>query len=175
MSTYTLCRASSPITNTSPHRPFTIWTLVNNDGNYLNESQARSASHLSHTIAMSVISEKRSAKLRRADMEAIHCNEQTSNISSALDSISELFGDKEQIPIIGNENLDRHLQTLAQLIVSFGGGRRPNAFPHYTSEWILRLATPTHPNSSLSRIDDRVIVIVYKENLLCFSRIKKER
>lgn len=67
---------------------------------------------------MSVIIEKRSAKLRRADIEAIHCNEQTNNISSALDSISDLIGDKEEKPIIGNENLDRHLQTLAQLISS---------------------------------------------------------
>jgi hypothetical protein len=34
---------------------------------------------------------------------------------------------------------ERAMTVHALSAVSFGGGRRPNAFLHYTSEWILRL------------------------------------
>jgi hypothetical protein len=43
------------------------------------------------------------------------------------------------------------------------------------SEWILRLAAPTHPNRSLSRIDDRVIVIVNKEKFIMLFTNKKAK
>lgn len=68
LSTFSLCRASSSVTDFIAYRPFTIWTLLNNDSNQVTESQARWVSRLFQSIALAVIKEGQNVRLKKADV-----------------------------------------------------------------------------------------------------------
>ncbi|KAF9895585.1 hypothetical protein BX616_009352, partial [Lobosporangium transversale] len=117
LQSYLLCRAWGPLTPSHLMQPYSIFTLVSN---YSSEKGAgRAAAHLFNQIAVSVLSKKEFAKLEHSVLqESLALCKKPSQISEILSSINTEFNGEQTIPIIGNEELNRNLKELAQLLVS---------------------------------------------------------
>ncbi|GAB5586184.1 hypothetical protein Unana1_01084 [Umbelopsis nana] len=120
-STYSLCRASSTLTNDHMCQPYTIFTLADNDNGH-DYSDGRMISLLFREIACSVLrsSQESRASLQRSFVLELqkHCNLDRT-IRDKLGSILDLYGNNEaDIPIIGNVTLNNILQTLSHKLAT---------------------------------------------------------
>lgn len=117
-STYTLCRASSELTDLHTYRPYTIWTLDNAGSSVPVESQEKHASRLFQIIALAVIRDGREATLLKSDVQQIIQNCQSGAVLKVFEEILEMFSvDQMSAKIINNEVLEINLQKLAVIVV----------------------------------------------------------
>jgi hypothetical protein len=121
-STYFRCRASSSRTNSHTVRPYTIFALADYDNGH-DESDGRTGSLLFRSIGISVLQGNHTNQFG----ENVGCLDKTlvqqlkekcnkdSNVKKILHSITELYEpDTQEIPIIGNPQLNTWLQMLSQ-------------------------------------------------------------
>lgn len=117
LQTYHLCRAWGPLTPGHSMQPYSIFTLVSNHSS--EKGAGRAAAHLFNQIAVSVLLERENATLDHSVLEeSLGFCKKSSQILDILNTINTRFSGEQTIPIIGNEELDRDLKELAQLLVS---------------------------------------------------------
>ncbi|KAG0319248.1 hypothetical protein BGZ99_005215 [Dissophora globulifera] len=117
-STYLLCRAWSPLTKDHSLQPCSVWTYCDHG----QSGDGLQASILFHAISMAVLNEGNAAVLELSTVQRCRqgCSAHSNNIPSQIDSILDLFSaDTTRIPILGNRQLSRHLEVLANHLSSY--------------------------------------------------------
>ncbi|KAG1178824.1 hypothetical protein G6F70_000515 [Rhizopus microsporus] len=110
-STYSLCRASGPITINHTCHPFSLFTLSEFD-----RGRSPSAS-IFRTIANEVLSNNSDAKLAKEDVSR-WINESKGKRKAILSNILDLYeSDKDWLPILYNAPLNKELEALAILLI----------------------------------------------------------
>ncbi|KAG0170218.1 hypothetical protein DFQ28_001526, partial [Apophysomyces sp. BC1034] len=109
--TYSLCRASGPLTKSHTCQPYTIFTLNNHD-------RARiSCAAIFKLIGLEVIQQGLDAKLQKSSVTAI-ANKATGKAKQIMTKILQLFeGDATTIPLLFNEGLNEQLSNLSNIIL----------------------------------------------------------
>ncbi|ORY92363.1 hypothetical protein BCR43DRAFT_508442 [Syncephalastrum racemosum] len=117
LSTYTKCRASSTLSSRLHFQPTSIWTLSAQDGtSQANLSQDKIGSLVFRIIATKVLRDGRRAVLRRDDVDPIMALAKNTKAATILRTLIGLFGDENEINIIGNRALNGQLIDLANKI-----------------------------------------------------------
>ncbi|KAI9303561.1 hypothetical protein BJ944DRAFT_289301 [Cunninghamella echinulata] len=111
-STFYLCRASGPITKSHIYQPYSLFTLADFD-------RGRTpATTIFSLIATSII--KHGAEANLPIQFVKKCNSQCKGkILSIFQEILDLYGSSTQITILGNNELNGKLETLAGLLPSY--------------------------------------------------------
>lgn len=117
--TYTKCRCASDFTKGHIYQPCSIWTLLYNYSNRIEESQARKVSEIFNRIATEV---NNSSKRKEQPAVLKKCyldwfNNKNGDLAMEVQVMQKLFGEDDNIIIIGNSKLDEHLQKLAKLLM----------------------------------------------------------
>jgi hypothetical protein len=118
-STYRLARSSSFLTNDICHRPATIWTLADQDSNTPNDSDGKNASLLFQALAMAVWDDADDAKLDgKVVTQLMRKSKKGGKVWELLNAIdiSMLLETSKTMSIIGNDDLNRILVSLADLL-----------------------------------------------------------
>ncbi|KAG0736600.1 hypothetical protein G6F57_011702 [Rhizopus arrhizus] len=110
-SAYALCRSSGPITRAHVCQPCTVFTLAdNNRGN-------NPGATLFRTIGVLVLKHGNAARLQKRTVEEL-ASLATGKIKELLFAICRLFPSAdEDMVIINNEQLGKHLSTMADLLM----------------------------------------------------------
>lgn len=117
--TYHKCRYASDFTKDHIYQPCTIWTLIHTFTTKTEVSQSKKASELFNRIAIEVHTSLKSDENPTLKKEALGWFDgKSGDIASEVKAIEEMFGDSEEITILGNEKLDQHLKQLANLLAS---------------------------------------------------------
>lgn len=118
--TYTKCRCASDFTKGHIYQPCSIWTLLYGCSNKTEESQARKASEIFNRIAIEVSNSSKCneqpAVLKKGYLGWF--NYKSGDIATKVQGMQQLFGEDDNIVIIGNNKLDEHLKQLAKLLVT---------------------------------------------------------
>ncbi|GAA5816879.1 hypothetical protein MFLAVUS_010413 [Mucor flavus] len=110
-STYSLCRASGPITINHTCHPFSLFTLGEFD-----RGRSPSAS-IFNTIANEVLSNNSDAKLAKENVSR-WINESKGKRKAILSNILDLYeSNKDRLPILYNAPLNKELEALAILLI----------------------------------------------------------
>lgn len=110
-STYSLCRASGPITINHTCHPFSLFTLSKFD-----HGRSPSAS-IFRTIANEVLSNNSDAKLAKENVSR-WINESKGKRKAILSNILDLYeSDKDRLPVLCNAPLNKELEALAILLM----------------------------------------------------------
>ncbi|KAG0737105.1 hypothetical protein G6F62_010410 [Rhizopus arrhizus] len=110
-STYSLCRASGPITINHTCHPFSLFTLSEFD-----RGRSPSAS-IFRTIANEVLSNNSDAKLAKENVSR-WINESKGKRKAILSNILDLYeSNKDRLPILCNAPLNKELEALAILLI----------------------------------------------------------
>lgn len=108
---YILCRATGPLTMSHLHQPCSLFTL--------SEFKSIPASAIFRIIATSVLKNGQAAGLSKKRVQDTLALCSGSSAKTALTDILDLFGPEgDDIPILGNANLNRKLEELANGIKS---------------------------------------------------------
>ncbi|KAF9084641.1 hypothetical protein BGX27_003738 [Mortierella sp. AM989] len=115
-STYYLCRASSDFAANHPHQPYTVFSLASFDQAHSGDGVA--ASRIFRLVGNAVIKAGSEAKLAKKAVEDLRGRcAKSGDVSQEIDGILSLFiEDKSSIPILGNKELNKHLEKLAQYL-----------------------------------------------------------
>ncbi|KAG0930809.1 hypothetical protein G6F57_011483 [Rhizopus arrhizus] len=110
-SAYALCRSSGPITLAHVCQPYTVFTLAdNNRGN-------NPGATLFRTIGVLMLKHGNAARLQKRTVEEL-ASLATGKIKELLLTICRLFpSTDEDMAIINNEQLSKHLSTMADLLM----------------------------------------------------------
>ncbi|KAI8365705.1 hypothetical protein BD560DRAFT_401427 [Blakeslea trispora] len=119
--TYTMCRSSSVFVDDHTSQPLTIFTYVDLDDNRKSSSDGKIASAVFKMIAIQVIKHQNEATVSRKEVEKFKSSAKNEKkIQQILDAILGLFeSDVDAISIIDNEDLDRQLKELAEILNSY--------------------------------------------------------
>ncbi|KAG1141583.1 hypothetical protein G6F37_008380 [Rhizopus arrhizus] len=112
-STYLLCRSSSVFTNDIRCRPATLWTLADFSSSNGSTTVARLVSCLFRAIATNVLNHGKDATLTLETVIAISSKIKDGPDKIIFESLIDQFNDKQEIPILENQNLNRLLTQLA--------------------------------------------------------------
>lgn len=122
-STYFLCRASSHLALPHYCQPYTVFTYCDHEGvkkSMDNENSSVIASRLFQRIAYTVIKSPSEPRIQKDFVVSLHgqCNND-SKIKNLFADLINLFGDRTEIPIIGNMELNnRVLKNMATIMSS---------------------------------------------------------
>ncbi|CAO3566087.1 unnamed protein product [Mortierella alpina] len=137
-STYYLCRSSSHFAKNHPCQPYTIFTLASFDQAANGDGSA--VSHVFDTIASSIVQCGSKAALAKESMMQLRgrCTNH-SNAVKEVDGILTLYGPEElSLPILGNQDLNKHLETLAQLLSPYVSKANKSVVSFIEKEFSLR-------------------------------------
>lgn len=109
-STYSLCRASGPITISHTCHPFSLFTLSEFD-----RGRSPSAS-IFRTIAIEVLSNNSNATLAKENVSR-WINESKGKRKAILSNILDLYESDDRLPILHNAPLNKELEALAFLLI----------------------------------------------------------
>ncbi|KAF9273476.1 hypothetical protein BGZ68_001486 [Mortierella alpina] len=115
-STYYLCRSSSHFARNHPCQPYTIFTLASFDQAANGDGAA--VSNIFDKIASSIVQSGSKAVLDKESVmqQRARCTD-NSNAAKEIDGILSLYTPKEVcLPVLGNQVLNKYLETLAQLL-----------------------------------------------------------
>ncbi|KAF9998883.1 hypothetical protein BGZ65_005683 [Modicella reniformis] len=115
-STYLLCRALGNLTRQPAHQPYTVFNVAGCDRS--NAGQEAAAAVVFNEIGKDILFKGDGATLARNVV--VKARDQCSNagdIRKTLDNILALFNaENSEMPIIGNTQLNKHLEDLARLL-----------------------------------------------------------
>jgi hypothetical protein len=117
--TYSTCRSSSTFTLGHLHQPYTVWTLYDYDSAQTMDSQAKRGSLIFQKIASNVhdsIKNNVDSFIEKKALE--NYQDDGGELAATVKEILKLFGQNERISIIGNKDLDKHLQSIAKTMNS---------------------------------------------------------
>jgi hypothetical protein len=115
--TYYKCRSSSVYAQGHMFRPYTIWTLYDYDSAQKMDSQAKLGSLLFQRIAQEVfhsVTNNTIPLVKRKIFEQFQGK--NGEFVKIIKDILKLFGESDEITIIDNNDLDKHLQSIVGLI-----------------------------------------------------------
>ncbi|KAI8594883.1 hypothetical protein EDD21DRAFT_392661 [Dissophora ornata] len=117
-STYSLCRASSFFTRNSAQQPFTIFNLLSCD--QMRKGNGTAVATVFYAIAKTVLEKGTKSSLDKSTIERAkqECSD-GSAMATAIDNILSLFHSETAIPILGNCDLNKALEKLADQAASF--------------------------------------------------------
>ncbi|KAG1145867.1 hypothetical protein G6F37_006405 [Rhizopus arrhizus] len=117
--TYSACRSSSTFTLGHLYQPYTVWTLYDYDSAQTMDSQAKRGSLIFQKIASNVhdsIKNNVDSFIEKKALE--NYQDDGGELAATVKEILKLFGQNERISIIGNKDLDKHLQSIAKTMNS---------------------------------------------------------
>ncbi|SAM07889.1 hypothetical protein [Absidia glauca] len=112
-SAYLCCRSSNETTDDITTRPYTVFTLAGFD-NARENSNYRSGAQLFRQVALAVI--QGSNMLTKVYVDGLLRNTKAGNVKDILSAIGDLCNESSTISIIGNSDLNKHLEKLATLL-----------------------------------------------------------
>ncbi|KAF9949415.1 hypothetical protein BGZ70_001796 [Mortierella alpina] len=118
-SSYYLCRASSHFARNHTCQPYSMFSLAAFDQAHNGDGAA--ISRLFHAIATGVIRDAGQALLDKTKVEDLRAGcSQKGKAAKGLDGVLSLFGkDHSSMKIIGNRELNKHLEVLAPLLSTY--------------------------------------------------------
>lgn len=125
LSIYTLCRFFRKTASDIVFRPYTIWTLYENDSPQKTDSQARMLSGIFQNITYSVI---RNGSAARVGVNFFKNVQDQLKDNATKDTLAQILGLEEGgfITIINNFALGRLLQSLADSMITSIKNANPN-------------------------------------------------
>jgi hypothetical protein len=117
--TYSTCRSSSTFTLGHLYQPYTIWTLYDYDSAQTMDSQAKRGSLIFQKIALNVLESIKNNVDPFIEKNALeNYQDDGGELAGTVKEILKLFGQNKRIGIIGNKDLDKHLQSIAKIMGS---------------------------------------------------------
>lgn len=102
--TYTLCRASGPLTSSTICHPYTLFTIAEHDRG------RNSPAIILRSIAVKIMKQGNTATLNKEDVNF----DARGKTKEVMDKIRDLIGQNDNIPILNNQNLNAYLEELAK-------------------------------------------------------------
>ncbi|KAG1581541.1 hypothetical protein G6F47_012423 [Rhizopus delemar] len=102
--TYTLCRASGPLTSSTICHPYILFTIAEHDRG------RNSPAIIFRSIAVKIMKQGNTATLNKEDVNF----DARGKTKEVMDKIRDLIGQNDNIPILNNQNLNAYLEELAK-------------------------------------------------------------